>query len=419
MKKIVSLICMGALFMSMFCVTSICTTGTSSAASGFKVSGTKLLDANGNEFIMRGVNHAHTWYKDQLATTIPALAKAGCNTVRIVLSDGGQWTKDSAASVSNIISLCEQNKMITVLEVHDATGKNDEASLLAAANYFVEIKSAFVGKEDTVIINIANEWVGTWDGTTWANGYKKAIPIIRNAGLTHTILIDAGGWGQYGQSIKDYGKDVFNADTLKNTMFAIHMYGTAGKDAATIKSNIDGVINQGLALCIGEFGYTHSDGDVDEATILSYCKEKNVGWLAWSWKGNGGGVEYLDLSSDWAGNSLSAWGKTVVSGTNGLLQTSKICSVFTGSNPTSQVTQDPVVTPNPTLPANYIVGDLDGNGSFNSIDFGFLRQYLLGIINKFPGTNGALAADVNKDRSINSLDFAAMRQVLLGIKSSF
>ena len=31
------------------------------AASSFYVSGTKLMDANGQPFVMRGVNHAHTW----------------------------------------------------------------------------------------------------------------------------------------------------------------------------------------------------------------------------------------------------------------------------------------------------------------------------------------------------------------------
>lgn len=416
MKKLISLMCMGALMVCMLGLNSIYTTNTTSAAAGFKVSGTKLLDANGNEFIMRGVNHAHTWYKDQLATTIPALAKYGCNTVRIVLSDGGQWNKDSAASVKELISLCEKNKMITILEVHDATGKDDEASLLMAANYFVEIKEAFVGKEDTVIINIANEWVGTWDGATWANGYKKAIPILRDAGITNTILVDAGGWGQYGQSIKDYGKQVFNADKLQNTMFAIHMYGTAGKNASTIKSNIDGVIDQGLALCIGEFGNTHSDGDVDEATILSYCKEKNVGWLAWSWKGNGGGVEYLDLSNDWAGNNLSNWGKIVTDGPNGLKETSKICSVFLDSTPTPQVTKAP--TPTPTKVASYVIGDANESGNFDSLDFAFLRQYLLGM-KAFPSATSEQAADVNKSGKADAIDFAIMRQVLLGIKSGF
>lgn len=345
MKKVVSLVC---ILVMLTCMLGSFAVGAASSVDGFQVSGTKLLDAYGNEFVMRGVNHAHTWYKNDLATTIPALAKAGCNSVRIVLSNGEQWTKDSASEVSNIISLCEKNKLITILEVHDATGYDDEASLLAAANYFAEIKSALVGKENTVIINIANEWGGKWDSAAWESGYKKAIPIIRDAGLTHTILVDSTGWGQYGTCVAERGKEVFNADTLKNTMFAVHMYGYAGKDEATIKSMIDGANSQGLAICVGEFGWNHSDGDVDEAAIMRYCNEKNVGWLAWSWKGNGGGVEYLDMAYDWSGNSLSEWGDTVVNGSNGLKQTSEICSVFTGVIPTSQPTSTPTLTPTPT-----------------------------------------------------------------------
>ena len=60
----------------------------SSAQKGFYVSGTKLYDANGNQFIMRGANYPHAWYSDKYETAIPAIAAQGFNTVRVVLSDG-------------------------------------------------------------------------------------------------------------------------------------------------------------------------------------------------------------------------------------------------------------------------------------------------------------------------------------------
>ncbi|MFZ5987337.1 MAG: cellulase family glycosylhydrolase [Bacillota bacterium] len=400
MKRIVSLMCTLLLLVSVFSAFSVGVT----AAGGFMVSGTRLLDANGNEFVMRGVNHAHTWYKDQLATVIPALARAGCNTVRIVLSDGGQWTEDSESSVRNIISLCEQYKMIAVLEVHDATGSNDQQTLLRAANYFVKIKNALIGKEDKVIINIANEWYGEWSASGWASGYKAAIPVIRNAGLTHTILVDCAGWGQYPASIHQSGKEVFNADPLKNTMFAIHFYEYSGKDAATIKSNIDGVLNQGLALTIGEFGWKHTSGDVDEATILNYCQEKKVGWLAWSWKGNGGGVEYLDLSTDWAGYSLTEWGNTIVNGLNGLKQTSKTCSVF-GTSPTTPGTT-PATSPSPITspsPVTSPVPTNGGSGTFGGYTWVKPLDYHRGTITV---TSTGNSLEVNF-QNINNADYAA------------
>ncbi|MBM7603965.1 mannan endo-1,4-beta-mannosidase [Metabacillus crassostreae] len=302
------------------------------AANGFYVSGNILYDATGTPFVMRGINHAHSWFKSDSTTAIIAIAATGANTVRIVLSDGSQYTKDDITTVRNLISLAEQNNLIAVLEVHDTTGKDDTASLNSAVDYWISIKDALIGKEDKVIINIANEWYGTWNGSNWADAYKQAIPKLRNAGLTHTLIVDSAGWGQYPASIHDYGKSVFNADPLKNTMFSIHMYEYAGGDAATVKSNIDGVINQGLALIIGEFGYKHTDGDVDEATIMSYSQQKGVGWLAWSWKGNGSEWSYLDLTSDWAGNSLTSWGDTIVNGSNGIKATSVPSPVFGGSS---------------------------------------------------------------------------------------
>ena len=303
------------------------------AVNGFQVSGSKLLDANGNEFVMRGINHAHAWWKGNEATAIKAIARTGANTVRVALGNGDRWGYDDINTVRNIISLCEQNKLIAVLEIHDATGSDDYTKLSNAVDYFISMKDVLIGKEDRVIINIANEWYGTWDSRGWADGYKRAIPRLREAGLKHTLLIDCAGWGQFPKSVHDLGKEVFNSDTEKNTMFAIHMYEYAGGNASQVKRNIDGVINQGLALCIGEFGLRHTDGDVDEATIMSYSQEKGVGWIAWSWYGNGDTWKYLDMSTDWQGSRLTEWGEIVVNGNNGLKETSVICSVFGGSSP--------------------------------------------------------------------------------------
>ncbi|MFP4015764.1 MAG: glycoside hydrolase family 5 protein, partial [Halanaerobiales bacterium] len=298
------------------------------AVDGFYVEGTTLYDANGNPFIMRGVNYPHTWFKSKLEVAIPGIAATGANTVRVVLSNGGQWTRDNSGSVKKVIDLIEEYDMISVLEVHDATGSNEYSDLEKAVDYWISLKDVLIGREDTVIINIANEWYGDWSGPQWAEGYKKAIPILREAGLTHTIMVDSAGWGQYPASIHQYGKSVFEADSLKNTMFSIHFYEYAGPDALTIKKNIDRVIDKDLALCIGEFGWKHRDGEVDEDYVLEYTEEKNVGWMAWSWKGNSGGVEYLDLSYDWEGNNLTDWGERIVNGTDGLKETSETAGVL-------------------------------------------------------------------------------------------
>ncbi len=299
------------------------------AAKGFYVDGTKLYDANGNEFIFRGINHAHTWFKGELKTAIPAIADTGANTVRVVLSNGYQWNKDSLESILEIIALCKEYKLIAVLEVHDGTGKNEASVLEGIVDYWIEMKDALIGNEAYVILNIANEWYGDWKVDEWAEPYTKAIPRLREAGIENLIMVDSAGWGQYPMSIAKGGTDVFNSDPLKNTMFSIHMYGTAGKNDKVIKRNIDNVRKQNLCVCIGEFGFDHSDGDVDEAYIMEYCTEIGVGYMGWSWKGNGGGVEYLDIANEWDGSVLSAdWGENLINGENGIRKTSEICSVF-------------------------------------------------------------------------------------------
>ena len=300
-----------------------------SGGAGFRVDGTKLLDANGNEFVMRGINHAHTWFKDQAAVAVPAIADTGSNAVRLVFSDGQQWEKDDLASVKSLIEQCRELDMIAIVEVHDGTGKDDTGYLENAADYWIEMKDALIGNEDHVILNIANEWVGQWDGKLWRDGYVSVIPKLREAGISNTIMVDAAGWGQYGQSIADYGQEVFDSDPNKNTMFSIHMYGSAGGSETSIKKNLEGVTGQGLCVCVGEFGYTHSDGDVDGAFLMKYCTENNIGYMGWSWKGNGGGVEYLDIAQEWDGSKLSSdWGDVLINGENGIKSTARKCSIF-------------------------------------------------------------------------------------------
>lgn len=300
------------------------------SGSGFQVKGTALYDANGNRFVMRGINHPHSWFQNQLETAIPAIAKTGANTVRVVLSDGQQWKKIPLEDVEKIIKLCKDNKLICILEVHDVTGKDEIEGLRKTAEYWLEIKSALIGNEAYVILNIANEWIGSWDNAKmWYDGYSEAIKTIRGAGINNTIMIDAPGWGQYAKPIDDYGEKLFNDDPNKNTMFSIHMYGTAGKSSRVISSNLQYATNHDLCVVVGEFGYNHSDGDVDEDYIMKYCTENDIGYLGWSWKGNGGGVEYLDIAEDWEGKVLSSdWGEKLINGENGIKATSVLCSVY-------------------------------------------------------------------------------------------
>ena len=65
---------------------------------------------------------------------------------------------------------------------------------------------------------------------------------------------------------------------------------------------------------------------------MNYCEEKSVGYMGWSWYGNGDSWKYLDITNDWSGNSLTEWGNILLNNRNGIKNTSKICSIFNGGN---------------------------------------------------------------------------------------
>lgn len=93
---------------------------------------------------------------------------------------------------------------------------------------------------------------------------------------------------------------------------------------------------------------------------------------------------------------------------------------FDGAPYTTNPTPTSTFINTPTSTQTFLlVGDLNGDGSFNSIDFGYLRLYLLGYIREFPVENGLKAADLNGDGSVNSIDFGYMGKYLLGSINKF
>jgi mannan endo-1,4-beta-mannosidase len=175
------------------------------AAVGLHVSGTRILEAGGDDFAMRGVNHPHVWFTNQ-TQSFADIKSFGANTVRVVLGSGQRW--GPSTDVADVIELCKQNRLICVLEVHDTTGFGEEgaaASLEQAATYWINQADALRGQENYVVINIGNEPFGNNQqvSATWATATSTATAInrLRDAGLDHLIMVDGPMWGQDWQNI--------------------------------------------------------------------------------------------------------------------------------------------------------------------------------------------------------------------------
>lgn len=353
-------------------------------AQGFTTNNTNgnLIDANGNNFIMKGMNVAMAYWINDVSGSIDDVRNnTNSNCVRIVVQ-----TYNSDASWQNVVVSCIKNNMIPMVELHDVTGNTDPARLKAMGEFWASKASFFnntnfngVNIKKHILVNLANEW-GTYDlgmqkNTAWRDAVINAIKPMRDAGITTTIVVDAVAYGQdidNAYHIRTYGKDIQRADNASlggpanstskaNILFSIHMYCQWSKVANSI-STLGTIKSAGLPIIVGEFGYQHPTGgtgssicDIDEQLIINTCQTYGIGWLAWSQKGNGNGVEFLDLCNDWACTSLSGWGNTVVNGANGT-KTAVTCSVFTGVGPNTKsygtnVALNKAVTVSSTEPA--------------------------------------------------------------------
>ncbi|MEO3754526.1 cellulase family glycosylhydrolase [Streptomyces sp. B6B3] len=305
-------------------------------ATGLHIDDGRLVESTGNDFVIRGVNAAHTWYTDRTSQSLADIKALGANTVRVVLSSGNQWTRNDAADVSNVIAQCKANRLICVLEVHDTTGYGEQSaavSLDVAANYWIDIQSALAGQEDYVILNIGNEPYGNNNYAGWTADTRAAIQKLRNAGFDHTIMVDAPNWGQdWSGTMRANAQSVYDADPDGNTIFSIHMYGVYDTEAE-VRDYLNAFVNAGLPILVGEFGHNHSDGDPNEDAIMSLTTQLGLGYLGWSWSGNGGGVEYLDMVTNFNAAALTSWGQRFFNGANGIAQTSEEATIFGGGNP--------------------------------------------------------------------------------------
>jgi hypothetical protein len=344
-------------------------------SSGFFVFEGRLYDKHGNDFVMRGLNNAHAWYdtagRNFAMAALDDISNYGFNTVRIV------WETDAANSdltvslLHQIIDCVVQLDMVPMVELHDVTGvpqgffrhietgeladwstitalpgweedpravleqfsplPDDEANemandlLLDMAKYYArdDVKEVLRKYEDYLLINIANEW----SGQDYYGGYRAAIEHLRDAGLNHTLVLDANGWGQNGNVILEQGERLLEADPQHNLLFSVHMY-EAYAERASITAMLEGATELELPIIVGEFGPEHSGQAIDVEFIFQESARLGTGYLSWSWKGNSADLSTLDMSLDWEGESLTAWGTTVVEAPMGVSDTSERASVF-------------------------------------------------------------------------------------------
>ena len=296
---------------------------------GFTISGTKLLDAHGNEFIIRGINMPHLWFPIRAYNSLSVIKELNVNCTRIV------WQTDNdPGQLNEVIKKTVDLKIIPMVELHNATGGTKKDELMEMVEYYLrpDVKEVIDRYEKYILVNIANEWGDhTVSAEFWRDCYKEAIIKMRDAGYKYTLVIDGNGWGQDLSPILKYGRDLIECDPQKNLLFSIHMYGS-WNEPGKINEELNKANDLLLPLIVGEFGYNFNNGEnnlrckVDHVEILRKCNELKMGYMPWSWCGNDELNSWLDMSKDW--KTLTWWGKEMFESEYGITKTSKAASVF-------------------------------------------------------------------------------------------
>jgi mannan endo-1,4-beta-mannosidase len=333
----------------------------SNGKQGFHTWNGKLFDASKQEFIIRGINNAHgdfdNFDRNDALNALDNIAATKANAVRILYrkkhSDPDPRATLSLPKLDGIISKCISLKMIPIVELHDATGSQDDNKLLEMAQFWADNVWLLIKYRKHIIVNIANEW-SDYRKTPeqWKNAYQQAIAKIRNAGFSGTLMIDAPAYAQNPNGPKQYGQALYQADPVHNLIFSIHMYAEwSSEHAPNTVYNIDTEMNAikslNIPFVVGEFAHLHhaeinhvcKHVKIDAVKIMNNCARLGFGYLGWSWNGNGEvdgcgkkiSINYLDIAANhqWEATSYSTWGNILINTAGvGIRDSAKVANVF-------------------------------------------------------------------------------------------
>lgn len=314
----------------------------------FTIHDGNLYDRIGKPFIMRGISMPFAYYFDLSLAALDNVKTQGFNTVRIVwcadnYQDSGLRCQPKdfrpAADLDRVITKIIDLRLVPVFNLQNATGQDTTASLQAMADYMLrdDVKAVLLKHKGSLIINIANEWMGSWNkDRVWVDGYKAVIRRLRAAGLPEVLIVDARGYGQDFSSIEESAAELLNLD--KNLLFSSHMYAVYASDQV-VTEKLSYVRSRKIPYIIGEFGCSHYDDSSGQSNpvacdaILRETASSSypIGHIAWSYSGNRLQDSDLDAfsASDWL--TPTSYGARILSGPYGIKATSKQACFFDSS----------------------------------------------------------------------------------------
>lgn len=284
------------------------------------VSGTRLVDKNGNTYQLRGAStHGIAWFPQYVSHDAFKYLRDsfGANVVRIAMYTGeyaGYCSGGNKEELKNLVrkgvDAATQLGMYVIIDWHILSDCNPQQNKAEAISFFSEMSSLYKN-QDNVIYEICNEPNG---GTPWADikAYAmEVIPAIRGNDSDAIIVVGTPTWSQ--------DVDVASFDKITgydNIMYALHFYAATHKQ--WIRDKAQTAINNGLALFVTEFSICDASGngalDINEANLwLDFLNKNGISFVGWSLSNK---AESSAMFQSWCGKTadfeeseLSEWAK--------------------------------------------------------------------------------------------------------------
>ena len=292
------------------------------AKKTFTVSNGHLTDPEGFPFIARGMNVPSAYFLNKSLTALESIKAYGFNSIRIVwCAEGlivpGRCDNKDIHSPENLVFILKKAKalrLVVTLNFQNATGSDSRDDLMKVVDYITseKIRPILQKHQDNLLINIANEWHGSWadsnqEGRVWHNAYKDAIKRIREKNITTPLLIDTCGWGQDPTCVFNYGPSLMSEDS--NIMFSLHAYEYLLQSESKLNRIFEKMKKLKLPFIIGEFATEHYGNYVAWEHLLKVSHDEKIGRFIWSYFGNSNDLSALNFVADDDFTSLTQSGQ--------------------------------------------------------------------------------------------------------------
>ncbi len=320
------------------------------ASPGWKVQDGKLLDANGNPFIFRGVTIDHTLAPEKTVQALKDIAALGANSAQIEISikNYDVFPRPIVAEVKKIVATCIEQNLVCVLEPNDVAGFGGfpgSTSPTGTIDAWNDIYYSLYGGENNIIIGLGNQHFDANPGS--ADIYLSGIPTYASSLLSllprgFVVMIDGNVWSQdTDRAMQQIARRINEDNYLKTKIIYSVDFFDQYANPELIRDYIATFKEIGAPLVVGGFGpvpyyHPHFVGPLPlnaprlpAESVMQYAEQYGAGYFGWSWSGNQNPA--LDVVTGYSASALTPWGNLLFNDANGIKATAKPASIFNSS----------------------------------------------------------------------------------------